>query len=175
MKFKVFVAALFAAALCTAGVADAQPTRENGTLKKGGVKYYNIDVKGGFAAFAEVHLDNSGTDADIVIFNGTNDNRDPEAAIAIFNGTVGGYEVAALSAVNGTTLVVCIVSESGAKSKFDMYFWLKDAVGVNVGDVGRLAPGMTVTGGGEFDLHGPVAPELEGIQRRLQEISAAKR
>jgi hypothetical protein len=173
MKTKLFVAALMAAAVCTAGVAEAQGKDViRGSLKKDGVQYFNMTASGGTVVWLEALMDESNTDADIYVFDATDsDSRDAEDAIAIFNGTTAGYEGGAISVVPGTDVVVCLVHESGPKSRFNLVSWRNAGSGVDKGNL-RVLAGLTE--GGDFDLYGPVDPALAGIQRALQRYSAAK-
>ena len=177
MKSKVFVGTLLAAVILAAGVAQAGPSVIKGKLHKDGVRYFNVTADSTAILWLELFLKESRTDADIVIFDVTDgdDSRDVEDAIAVFNSTVGGYEVAAISVVAGTTIVICVVNESGPASRFDLISWSKSGTDIVTGDVRMAGPSISVNDGGTFNLYGPVSPEMAGIQASLQRISAAKR
>lgn len=178
MKSKIFVGALLAAAVLTAGVAEAQaPSVINVKLNKDAVRYFNVTVTSTSIVSLEVVLKQANTDADIVIFDVTdgNDDRDNEDAIAVFNSTVPGYEAGTFSVVANTTILICVVNESGPASRFDLFSWSKTGTDIAVGDVRAPGAGVTIADGGSFDLHGSVGAEMAGIQASLQRISAAKR
>jgi hypothetical protein len=174
MRSKLFVAALLLVAIGTAGMAHAQPSVHQFNVKKDGVKYFNVEISGSKPLMLEVLMKSSNTDVDIYLFEKGADTDDPDEAFAKFQSTAGGYEAATISAVNGKTIVVCIVHISGPNSKGTLVSSVKGGTDIESGNV-RLGFGSSLTDGGDFDLYGPVSPELAGIQSTLQDLVAQKR
>jgi hypothetical protein len=180
MKSKLFVGTLLAAVVLTAGAAEAQaPTVNTGNLKKGTAKVYNVTADATTIISLEAFFVQANTDGDIVVFDETDArvagrSTDTDGAIGIFNSTVGGYEAGSISVVAGTTVVVCIVHESGPGAKFTMVSSSKSGSGIASGGV-RAGASFRITEAGEFDLYGSAAPEFVGIQDKLQRIVGAKR
>lgn len=177
MKSKVIVGTLLAAVILAAGVAQAHPSVFTGRLHKDGVRYYNVTFDETAILWLELYLTEAKTDADIYVFDVTDgdDSRDAADAISVFLSTTGGYEGAVLSAVAGTKLVICIVSESGPSTRFHLIAHSKGHTEIDEGNLRTAAPTPAFVDGGSFDLHGSVSPEMAGIQANLQRISAAKR
>ena len=180
MKSKLFVGTLLAAAALTAGVAEAQaPTVNSGNLRKSAVRVYNVTADATAIISLEAFLSQANTDADIVVLDETDARfaargADDENAVGVFNSTVGGYEAGAISVVAGTTVVICIVHESGPGAKMTLVSSSKSGSGIAAGGV-RTAASFRITEAGEFDLYGSAAPEFAGIQEKLQRIARAKR
>lgn len=177
MKSKVIVGTLLVAVVLAAGVAQAHPDVFTGRLHKDGVRYYNVTFDETAILWLELYLTEGKTDADIYVFDVTDgdDSRDVTDAISVFLSTVGGYEGAVLSAVAGTKLVVCIVSESGPSTRFSLIAHLKDHTDLDEGNLRTAGPTVAFADGGSFDLEGSVSSEMAGIQASLQRLSAAKR
>ncbi len=176
MKSKLFVGTLLAAAVCVAGVAEAQgPSVNTANVKKGGVRYFNATLNGTAIVWLEAVFKEKNIDADIVIFDATDGSGDREAedTIGIFNSTVSGYEGALFSAVDGATVVICVMHESGPGSRFDLFSYSKTGGDIESGDARRAS--MSITDSGSFDLYGSVDPAMAGIQETLQSIAKAKR
>jgi len=181
MKSKVFVGALLAAAILTAGVAEAQaPDRNTGNLKKNTVRVFNVTTAATSIVWLEAFFNQANIDADIVIVNETdarqpaNSVHDSDGVIGIFESTVKGYEAASFSVVGGTVVVVYLVHESGPGSKFTITSWGKTGSGLANG-AARTGPAFQIAEAGDFDLYGSVDPEFAGAQEMLQRIVEAKR
>jgi len=167
----------------TAGVAEAQaPTVTGGTLKKEGVRVYNLVASSTAIVGFEVFFGQANTDGDFVVMDETAarvagrviDLDDIDNLIGLFNSTVKAYEAGRISVVAGTTTIICLVHESGPASKFSMVSSAKAGSGIAAGGVRGASP-FSITEVGAFDLYGPVDPEFAGLQERLQRIAEAKR
>jgi len=181
MKSKVFVGALLAAAILTAGVAEAQaPSRNTGNLHKEGVRVFNVTTSATTIVSLETFFNQGNIDADIVIVDESDARlaagapEDSDGVIGIFNSTVKAYEAASFSVVSGTVVAIYVVHESGPGSKFTMVSSSKTGSGIANG-AARTAPAFRITEAGGFDLYGSVDPKFAGVQEMLQRIVEAKR
>ncbi len=182
MKSKVFVGALLAAAVLTAGVAEAQaPSLNTGNLKKNAVRVFNVTTTASAIVSLETFFNQGNIDADIIIVDETNAriaagvDAEDDGVIGVFNSTVKAYEAASFSVVGATTVAIYVMHESGPGSKFTMVSSSKTGSGIANGAARNAAPSYRITEGTGFDLYGPVSAKYAGIQETLQRIVEAKR
>lgn len=182
MKSKLFVGTLLAAAVLTAGAAEAQaPDVITANLKSDQFKVFNVTFTDSGIVSLNAMFRQSNVDGDIIIVDRSLTTRagrdlddiDDEDILAQFISTVEGYEEGTLSGVAGGIYDIYVSHISGSNTKMNFVAYSKTGAGLEQGAARRA--GYQITEGGTYAIDGPVPADMAAAQSIVQKARARKR